>query len=384
MTWRNILSPFAASGILLITAAGAQSQVTENTPATTAESGRPPAPWLSSTTQPAATGEPVEPYLLRPGHYVLPGEYGPTYWSPHLRPFPDYSLHRQAPRRIATAQRYRYFRTPRGAYYPGYRYEAPTPYPSYCGPVPYSGGYWSDLREAYEQGRYDADHEYVWYIASQRAGGLLNQHRELFEQALIQFRQGRYDWAAIKLLGAAEKNHANAGSRLHAGHALFALGRYEEATKLVVRAFELSPSLVMRQYDIREEYGNSADFDRQLARLKNYVAARPDEAAPVTLLGYITFYTEGPAAAYPYLQRAAQLDRNSYFIPKLLPLARAASGMEPPPPRNDPPMDQQASPPAAPVATPKAAPPATPSRTPSRPDGRSGAVNEGGIRQVKV
>lgn len=333
--------------------------------------------------RPSTPPPPIEPYLLRPGHYVLPGPYDPTYWSPHLRPFPDYSTHRQLPRRTAAAERYRYFRTPRGAYYPGYRDDCPPPN-SYYGRSPYSGIYWTDVRDAYEQGRYDADHEYVWYIASQRAGGLLNQHRELFEQALIQFRKGRYDWAAIKLLGAAEKNHANAGSRLHAGHALFALGRYDDATKLVVRAFELSPSLITRQYDVREEYGDSADFDRQLARLRSYVAARPNEAAPLTLLGYITFYTEGPGAAYPYLQRAAQLDRDSYFIPKLLPLARAASGMEPPPPKNDKPTDQQVSPPPPTAPENGTATPATPSKAPTRKDGGGGAVDENVIRQVKT
>jgi tetratricopeptide (TPR) repeat protein len=181
---------------------------------------------------------------------------------------------------------------------------------------------------AYEQGRYDADHEYLWYIAAQRAGRLLNQHKEIFDEGLIMFRDGRYDWSAIRLLGAAEKNHSSAASRLHAGHAVFALGRYDDATRLISRAFELAPSLAHKPYDIREEYGKKDDFDRHLAALRSYVRGHPDEAGAVTLLGYVTFYSEGPGAAYPHLRQAARLDPKSYFIPKLLTSARLASGME--------------------------------------------------------
>ncbi|MBN2563439.1 MAG: hypothetical protein JXQ75_21165 [Phycisphaerae bacterium] len=267
-------------------------------------------------------GQAEEWYRLASGRYVRPHPYRPDLYSPRMRTYPDYGTQRRpySSRHGHIRSPYRHNRLPRRAYGPGYRH-------GYVYDYGYSP-YWGDAWDAYEQGRYDADHEYVWYIAAARAGRLLNQHREMFDEAIIMFRDGRYDWAAIKLLGAAEKNQADAASRLHAGHALFALGRYGEATKLIARAFELSPSLPHKQYDIRDEYGDKADFDRHLRALKAHAAKHPDDAGAMTLLGYVTYYTEGPGDAHPYLEQAARLDPNSYFIPKLLTLARMASGME--------------------------------------------------------
>lgn len=278
----------------------------------------------ADSTPPATAAEPsaAEPYMLRPGVYVIPGLPRPDYWSPLMRRFPDYN-----PRSDCYRTRESYYQP----LYSGYAYVPEPGYPTVGGP-PYGHGwggpgYRQELYDAYEQGRYDADHEYLWFIAAQRAGGLLNQYRQLFEEGIALFYEGRYDWAVIKLLGAAEKNHANAGSRLHAGHALFALGRYDEAIKLIARAFELSPSLISKQYDLRDEYANPADFDRQRAALSAYVKAHPADAGALTLLGYITFYSEGPGAAYPHLKEAARRDPHSYFIPKLLNLAAMGRGM---------------------------------------------------------
>ncbi len=259
--------------------------------------------------------QPAEPYLLRPGHYVYPGSYRPDYWSPHIRPIPDYSH-----------LRYRFNgRRPHGRFRnKGFsRYERGfnrNYYDGYSGGYGYGSGY--DVESAYNQGRYDADHEYLWYIAAARAGRLLNQYAEQFDLGVIQFRDGNYERALINLLGAAEKNHANAASRLHAGHALFALGRYSEATRLIARAFELSPSLPYKTYDIRDEYGNKADFEAQLSRLRSFVARHPNEIGSVTMLGYVTFYTDGPGRSHRYLKRARELSPTDMFIPKLFNIAR--------------------------------------------------------------
>lgn len=258
--------------------------------------------------------EPAEPYLLRPGHYVFPAPYSPDYWSPHIRPFPDYSHSRYGfdGRGSNRGVRQKGFsRYERGFYNRGY-------YDGYPG----GHGYGYDAEAAYNQGRYDADHEYLWFIAATRAGRLLNQYAEKFDLGVIQFREGNYDRALVNLLGAAEKNQANAASRLHAGHALFALGRYSEAASLIARAFELSPGLPYKTYDIRDEYGKKADFEAHLARLKLFVARHPNEIGGVTMLGYVTFYTEGPGKSYKYLKRAYSLSPTDMFIPKLLNIAR--------------------------------------------------------------
>lgn len=254
--------------------------------------------------QPQPPSRPSEPYMLRPGVYVIPAPYSPDYWSPTIRSYSSLGYPRSQ-----FASRARSFR-PRSHG----NWGCWNPYPPAYGWAPYG----ADPYSAYEQGRYDAEHDYVWYIASQRAGQLLNQWSEQFDQAIILFRDGNYEQAAINLLGAAEKNHADGASRLHAGHALFAIGRYTEAVFLIERAFELAPSLAYKSYDIRDEYGDKSQFDQHLAALQLYVVKHPDDAAAVTLLGYVTYYSEGPSAAYPYLKRAANLNPNSYFIPKLL------------------------------------------------------------------
>lgn len=261
----------------------------------------------------------AEPVLLSPGHYVLPAPYSPSNFSPHLRPFPDYSTFRQNPGTPVNRAFGAYGGF--GAYPTGYGPSGPIlGYGSSFGCGGYGCG--GDVQSAYSQGRYDADHEYNWYIASQRAGRLMNQSAAEFDEGMQRFRDGQYDKALMNLLGAGEMNHDSAAPRLHAGHALFALGRYSEAVANLARAFELMPFLAYKPYDIRAEYGQPSDFEHHLADLEEYVGRHPRDVSALTLLGYVTYYTVGPAAAYPYLAKAATMDPHSYFIPKLLNVSR--------------------------------------------------------------
>lgn len=269
----------------------------------------------------AAGGPPItqngDPYLMNPGHYVVPRPDTPDYWSPHLRPFPDYSYERtpfSAPNtRMATPFR-NYGRQPAFTFGPGL-----------VGGDAYAAPFYGDTASAYNQGRYDADREYNWFLASQRAGRLLNQYSAMFDLGMQEFREGRYERAVVNWLGAAESNQSNAASRLHAGHAMFALGRYAEGVRQIARAFELSPGLAYKTYDIRDEYGDRTDFDEQLAALRSHVSRNPDDPAGMTMLGYVAFHTLGPGPALPILERAARLDPAGFFIPKLLNIARQAS-----------------------------------------------------------
>ncbi len=270
-----------------------------------------------------AAGENAQRMLRMPdGTYrIAPDKYRPDWWSPRFRRIPDYS--RYSPGRFS-----RGFQHARNCRAIGGRS---------CG-RPCGGGGWhgaygvyddgygysgfDSYGDAYEQGRFDADSEYMDYIAAQRAGQALDASRAAWDQAMVHFQAGRFDRAAIGWLNAAALNHGDAKSRVYAGHALFAVGRYDEAIKLIARAFELAPQLAGGGYDIRADYTRPQDFDAQLRRLQNYVAARPDDAAAVTLLGYVLYYSDGPAAAYPALARAHQMLPGDYFIPKLLNNAR--------------------------------------------------------------
>jgi tetratricopeptide (TPR) repeat protein len=280
-----------------------------------------------------------EPYYLRPGVYIIPAPYSPTNWSPTIRTWPSLGDAR------CDIGRSDIYRPPINNNWGNWN-SYPSTYSNGCyygtgsGWSPYGG----DPVAAYEQGRYDADHDYVWYIASQRAGLVLNQWGEQFDQGILMFRDGNYERAAIDMLGAAEKNHADGASRLHAAHALFALGHYTDAARLLERAFELVPSLAYKSYDIREEYGDEGQFEQQLEALHSFVLAHPNDAGAVTLLGYVTYFTDGPSTAYPYLRRAATLNRRSYFIPKLLEPARMVSKTTPTPALSPAKMKKEAAP----------------------------------------
>jgi len=250
------------------------------------------------------------PYRTPDGRYVTPDPNSPDGWSPAQRLYPDYGQYRSGDsfRQRALGQR--------DEMRPNQQYQGYYAYPQ-DGCI---GG--ADLGDAYSQGRYDARHDYLWHLAQQRAGRLLNQYAQMFDDGLEAFYNGRYDRAAINLIGAAEKNQASAGARLHAGHALFALGQYDDAMVHIARAFELSPGLAHKTYDIREEYGQPGEFDRHVANLQRFTVTNPNNVAGHSLLGYVTFFSGNPGAAYLPLARAARLNPRSYFIPKLLDLAR--------------------------------------------------------------
>lgn len=299
------------------------------------------------------------------GHYVLPPDkYRPDWWSPRIRRIPDYSRYSpgRTSRSFKLSQRCRAF---------GGRSCGPSfgcaPY-VYGDPYGYGYGYsgFDSFGDAYEQGRLDADSEYMDYIAAQRAGQALDASRAEWDDAMVHFQAGRFDRAAVGWLNAAALNHGDAKSRVYAGHALFAVGRYDDAVKLIARAFELAPQLAGRGYDIRADYTRPAEFDAHLRRLQNYVESRPEDASAMTLLGYVLYYSEGPAAAFPALSRAAKMLPRDYFIPKLLNNARMLG--EP----SDSLLPQQAGTPADAPSKPDRARPAQQNQAPAAPPPSAG------------
>ncbi len=166
-------------------------------------------------------------------------------------------------------------------------------------------------------GFYPKDRWYNWSIAQRRTDQLHDANRAGVDEGMALFHAGHYDRAAVVWLNASTLDQGDAASRLQAGHALFAIGRYSESVKVLDRAFELAPQLAGAAYDIRNDYRHEQDFERHLNRLAAHVAQNPNDLAGLTLMGYVLSYTDGPSHAYAYLQRARAFAPKDTFIEKL-------------------------------------------------------------------
>jgi tetratricopeptide (TPR) repeat protein len=151
-----------------------------------------------------------------------------------------------------------------------------------------------------------------------RDQALLARNASLTDEGTALLRAGLYQRAAVTLLAAAEANHDDALSRVRAGHALFALGRYDEATRHIGRAFELQPPLATLTYDLRDDYGRQSDFQQHLAALEQFVARQPRSPGGTTMLAYVRYYTTGPSSAYSLLRTAKRLDPRNGLVDRLL------------------------------------------------------------------
>jgi len=227
------------------------------------------------------------------------------------------------PRRTQATNRY-------GPGEPAYGYPAAPSYVPihdgyYAAPLYYDAEENADIflnRRYYEDGPngpgyYDKGEWYRWYVADQRDEQLIDANQFITDEGMAYFRAGNYERAAIVWLNSASIHHGDAVSRLNAGHALFAIGRYADAISLLARAFELSPQLAGANYDIRNDYVVPGDFERHLARLEDFVRRNPNDLYGQLMMGYVLSYTDGPSHAYYYLRRSREIVPNDPFIEKL-------------------------------------------------------------------
>jgi len=154
---------------------------------------------------------------------------------------------------------------------------------------------YDDYFEAYRRAE---QYEELKQLVRRRESRLQRQHLHLMNDGLAAFRRGDYRQAANQFMAAAESNHGDAGSRLHAAHALIAVGDYRSAVVMLRRAFQLQPKIVALEYDIRDDYGNVDDFGLHLKRLHEAaIRAERDEDLWI-LLGYMRFYSGDCSGAY--------------------------------------------------------------------------------------
>ncbi|MCG3131954.1 MAG: hypothetical protein FLDDKLPJ_02764 [Phycisphaerae bacterium] len=162
------------------------------------------------------------------------------------------------------------------------------------------GSYWRYLdpydpylfERVYRQGVTDGR----WFEQYERELELgLNTYLKAFEFGHEAFSKGEYDRAARGYLLAARQNQGDPASRLCAGNALIALGRYDDAAQMLRRAFELQPRMAYLPLDIRDEYGQAEDFHQHLSKVKT--AAEAAEAGLPSSPGSSSASAPTPVAA---------------------------------------------------------------------------------------
>ncbi len=148
----------------------------------------------------------------------------------------------------------------------------------------------------------------------------------LLKEGLDYFHNRRYAQAARSFLAAADKDHGDAGSRLHAAQCLMASGLYSQALVYVRRAFELAPQLIYRPLNHRDNYFFPLDFDRHLAEMERYVEAHPKDDDAVLLLAYEQFFSARPSRAAKAMRRVKRLAKSDGFAKRLWQAAQPMFG----------------------------------------------------------
>ena len=189
--------------------------------------------------------------------------------------------------------------------------------------VPYHGDpYGYDLERAYRQGVADGRNFERFEIQAERG---LATYQQAMATGHAAFAAAEYGLAVRQFLLAAAANQGDPTSRLCAAHAHVALGDYEPAARLLRRAIELQPKLIYLPMDIRNAYGDRADFPRHLENLRDAVNFDTDNGDLWFVLGYCYFFSNNMTRAGEALENAARLRPDDKIVARLADLAQTSA-----------------------------------------------------------
>ena len=134
------------------------------------------------------------------------------------------------------------------------------------------GSYDSRFEAGYRQGRFYGRREMEAELSAPR---FLSNYQFTMQTGTESFRAGDYSSSARHFILAARLDNGDAVSRIRGGHALVAVGRYREASTLIARALQLQPKLPYLSRDIRNEYGQKADFGQHFEQLAFMGGCKP-------------------------------------------------------------------------------------------------------------
>jgi tetratricopeptide (TPR) repeat protein len=132
--------------------------------------------------------------------------------------------------------------------------------------------------------------------------------RSEFEEAVDAFESATAALAELEGLAPERLPAAVRFAPLGLGNALFAEGRFEDASTAVLSGLGTMPEWTAIRFDLRALHGDPAEYEAILARLERAARDAPDNAPIHFLLGYEYWFTGKRDAARLEFERTLKID----------------------------------------------------------------------------
>lgn len=153
---------------------------------------------------------------------------------------------------------------------------------------------------------------------NERTEHLLQSAHSAMDRGLISFREGRYREAADAFRLACDTNQGDPSARIYAAHALFATGRYRDAVKYLREAFRLQPRIAYLTFDMRSDYRQPEEFEKQVAALDSALDTAPRDEDRLFMLGYVLYFGGQREMAYYTFQRLVRVNPRDKLAAQLM------------------------------------------------------------------
>ncbi|MBK6943000.1 MAG: hypothetical protein IPH13_22745 [Planctomycetes bacterium] len=130
---------------------------------------------------------------------------------------------------------------------------------------------------------------------------------EAMDAGMTRFRVRDYAGAAAAFVKAAPLAPDNALPHFSLGHALFALGAYEDAAYQLRRGFELMPQWLNSALRLQDLYGEPRDLKDQCAALRAHRTIHPEDVDATLVSAYVSLFVgdlDGAATTFERLTKS--------------------------------------------------------------------------------
>jgi tetratricopeptide (TPR) repeat protein len=123
----------------------------------------------------------------------------------------------------------------------------------------------------------------------------------------IYFKLGHFEKAEDSYRRALHYDSKEANLHFIMADALFANGKYAQASSEILNAIQIDPSLVESRADKRDFYGSAAEFNLHLRNLENWLTDHPSDGSAWLVLAYNYYFSNQLPLARDAFARAMEL-----------------------------------------------------------------------------